>query len=605
MAGSWEPLPFRVRRDGSPGYTPTDQQRADYQAEHSPQMLDKLKALGVNFVMMHCYKGAGTRFEAESMADAVRFADLCHQAGLHVGCYAYSGAFLWEPLFKEVPQAEQWVVLGDEGKAMYGFAGYRYFWNRNHPDAVAYYQNLVRFAVDRMHTDLVHLDNYNVGPGRDANSVARFRQYLRATFTAGELQRAGVAGPIGDVQPPRKDSPLLLRCAWADFSCQSLADSYQAMARFARSLRPDVLFECNPGGVAPVIYPPVDHGRLLSGGEAFWDEGLRPGVVGGAIQSRIRTYKVARAMNNMAFTYILTPLEAAESMAFNRDCLGAICWFEYGKIVAQPGVTAPLDEAILPYVRFFHRRRELLRGGEVLADVAVLRDFPSQVFAEPKHAVLTARVEDLLVALRIPFQIVYDHQLADLGRYRALVLAGCVALDDAQIGQIRRYVAGGGRLCVIGQAATHDRWLAPRAHPALDDLRPQEAVRVEPQGDLAAGIVRACGGRLSLTFEPWLSEKAAPPKTPGPQSDKLFGLCSEVIAQPGKLLVHLVNYRSGDPIPQFVIRMRLPEGKHVERVSLASPSRGEDLPLKFMQQGTSLLVAVPQVKQYEIAVIEW
>ena len=31
MAGSWEPLLFRVRRDGSNSYSPTDQQRADYQ----------------------------------------------------------------------------------------------------------------------------------------------------------------------------------------------------------------------------------------------------------------------------------------------------------------------------------------------------------------------------------------------------------------------------------------------------------------------------------------------------------------------------------------------------------------------------------------------
>jgi len=59
MAGSWEPLPFRVRRDGSDGYTPTAEQQAAYMKEHSAEMVAELKALGVNFVMMHCYKGAG------------------------------------------------------------------------------------------------------------------------------------------------------------------------------------------------------------------------------------------------------------------------------------------------------------------------------------------------------------------------------------------------------------------------------------------------------------------------------------------------------------------------------------------------------------------
>ena len=39
MAGSWEPLLFRVRRDGAEGYTPTAEQRAAYEREHSPAMV--------------------------------------------------------------------------------------------------------------------------------------------------------------------------------------------------------------------------------------------------------------------------------------------------------------------------------------------------------------------------------------------------------------------------------------------------------------------------------------------------------------------------------------------------------------------------------------
>jgi len=53
MAGSWEPLLFRVRRDGAEGYAPAVEQREAYAHEHSPEMVAQLKALGVNFVMMH------------------------------------------------------------------------------------------------------------------------------------------------------------------------------------------------------------------------------------------------------------------------------------------------------------------------------------------------------------------------------------------------------------------------------------------------------------------------------------------------------------------------------------------------------------------------
>ena len=141
MAGSWEPLPFRVRRDGSPGYTPTAQQTADYRREHSQEMIRRLKALGVNFIMTHCYKGGGLELEGGGMADAVQFAERCHQAGLHVGVYTYRGAFLWEPLFQEIPRAKDWALLDEDRKPRtYGSAKYRYYWNRNHPGAVEFYK---------------------------------------------------------------------------------------------------------------------------------------------------------------------------------------------------------------------------------------------------------------------------------------------------------------------------------------------------------------------------------------------------------------------------------------------------------------------------------
>ena len=180
MAGSWEPLLFRVRRDGGSDYTPSEAQRAAYLREHSPEMVARLKDLGVNFVMIHCYKGAGLAAERQSMWDAARFAGLCHEAGLHVGVYNYSGAFLWEPLFDETPQAKDWVLLDEQGRPRtYGGATYRYYWNRNHPDAQAYYRRIVSFAVREIGADLLHFDNYSLGPGYDENSIQRFRQYLR------------------------------------------------------------------------------------------------------------------------------------------------------------------------------------------------------------------------------------------------------------------------------------------------------------------------------------------------------------------------------------------------------------------------------------------
>jgi hypothetical protein len=587
MAGSWEPLLFRVRRDGSEGYEPTAEQRADYLREHSGQMVAELKDLGVNFVMMHCYKGAGLQAERQSMADAVKFAELCRKAGLHVGVYNYSGAFIWELFFKEVPQAEDWVLLDENGRPLkYGDATYRYRWNRNHADARAFYRQLVRFAVKDIKADLLHFDNYGYGPGRDANSVERFGDYLGATFSPRQLKQMGIE-QLSAVQPPMTGRPdNMLRRAWLDFSCRSLSDSYHDMSRYARTLRSDILIECNPGGPGGRIRPPVDHGHLLQGGEAFWDEGQPPGYSDGRLSTRIRTYKVARRMNNAAFAYTTSPLAMAESMAFNRDCLGCICWFEYGRIVAKPGSDEPVSPELAPFIRFFGRRRDLFRDAKVIADAAVLRSFPSQVFADGNCAGLTGRIEQALIENRICFQIIYDNQLGDLNRYRVLVLAGCIALSDRQIEQIRQYVKSGGRLCVVGPVATHDEWMLPRPEPALDELPVDNVVRIGENDDLLDAVRRACANELSL------SVRAAP------------GLCAELTEQPGRRLLHLVNYRPDGPAENISVSLRMPAKRRVTAVTLTSPERESQTELSFVQQRDGVTFTVPKVGVYEIAVVK-
>ena len=81
----------------------------------------------------------------------------------------------------------------------------------------------------------------------------------------------------------------------------------------------------------------------------------------------------------------------------------------------------PVSEEVRPYIDFYRTRRELFRDADVVADLAVLRSFPSQVFAGGKNPKLTAEVEQLCIKQRIPFQTVHEHQLADLQRYRALL----------------------------------------------------------------------------------------------------------------------------------------------------------------------------------------
>jgi hypothetical protein len=599
MAGSWEPLPFRVRRDGE-GFTPTPEQKEAYRREHSPEMVAQLKALGVNFVMMHGYKGGGLNFERESMNDAVRFADLCHEAGLHVGVYAYSGALMWEPLLKEIPSAWEWFLLDEHGDPVrYYNLPYRYRWNRNHPGAMEFYKGIIRFAVEDIKADLIHLDNHSAGPGFDGNSQKRFREYLAKNFSAERLAQMGVRDTAKTTPPRSTDTNDLFKRAWSEFRFQSLADAYYEIGAYARSLRPDVLMELNAGGVSPRIRGAVDHGRLLQGGEAFWSEGrMEPWHGEGPMLNNIWAYKFARRMDNMMFRYVTTPLQVAEAMAFNLDAIGCLVAFEYGKLSDFPGAKGrEMDPARQPFVKFFRERRELFKHTQVIADTAVLRNFPTEAFAPASRDNVSTEVANQLIAMRATFQPIPDAHLKDAGRFHVLVLPDCLAMSDEQIARVRDYVAGGGQLCVVGELATHDEWMLPRKKPALDDLPAGRVIRVATAKDIPAAIERAMGGRDALK----ISAKDGGANT---SDDVLRGLCVELTTRDHQIFVHLVNYHDGVAKENIAVRVRIDDSRQVKSVHLASPEMSADAAVPFKQDGEFVTFTVPKVNIYTIAVVD-
>jgi hypothetical protein len=160
-----------------------------------------------------------------------------------------------------------------------------------------------------------------------------------------------------------------------------------------------------------------------------------------------------------------------------------------------------------------------------------------------------------------------------------------VALSDRQIEQIRRYVDSGGRVCIVGQAGTYDEWLIPREQPAMDDLPASDMVRIEEDDDVVSAVSRACEDQLSISIQ------------------AAHGLCAELTKQPGRRLLHLVNYRMDDPAKDVQVRLRLPLGRRVRDVTLISPERQNGLEVSFQQRDDLVWFVVPQVRVYEIAVV--
>jgi hypothetical protein len=151
---------------------------------------------------------------------------------------------------------------------------------------------------------------------------------------------------------------------------------------------------------------------------------------------------------------------------------------------------------------------------------------------------------------------------------------------------IRRYVAKGGRLCVVGPLATHNEWMLPRKQPALDDLPQDRVVRVDEKGDWLDAIRRACGGHLSLSVT--CDSKA---------------LCAELTEQPNRRMVHLVNYQMDAPLKDITVRVALPKGRAAKSVTLASPERASDITVPVKQEGGFATFTAPAVGVYEIAIV--
>jgi hypothetical protein len=70
-------------------------------------------------------------------------------------------------------------------------------------------------------------------------------------------------------------------------------------------------------------------------------------------------------------------------------------------------------------------------------------------------------------------------------------------------------------------------------------------------------------------------------------------------------MVHLVNYQPDEAAREVRVDLHLPAGCRAKAVTLASPDRSADLPLRVDQEGDIVRIAVPEVRVYEIAVVDY
>lgn len=645
--GMHEPYIFVVRRGGQR----TDaRQISDH--EQSEQLIKQLHSQGIEVFHTHLYKGFGMEAEKEEMERTRDAVAIAHRYGMKADTYVQWGSMMYETFFAEEPRAEQWIQRDIAGLPIlltYGYQqSFRYKPCFSHAECMEYLKKVVRYAVMEVKTDFIHFDNFSLNAEPDSchcsQCVNGFRKYLGEKYDSKQLRERFGFENISFVNPPqwnRNNPPDKMEIIydpafqeWVDFRCQLMANSLHEISEYAKSLNPQVAVEINPGGLDGQNKPwieGVDLARLLKFTDAYvTEEDNAPAYRGdGRLVSKIRSYKLARAYNNvlLASGVANDPVALAESLAFNQT-LGSVG-------------TDPILPETLKYIEFYIKNREMYEESEDIAPVAVLRSYASLTYHNAGAQLSAILVEQALIQSRIPFVLVFDEHLRNLADYKVLILPNSECLSDEQLSLIRRYVNDGGGLVVTEESGLYDEWRRVRVQPGLSGLVDGQLIGSDYQEDVMSSTnvpesgMRKQVGRGKVAYIPSLHyDGVTPPPEPyfaisnrfwkRPKNWKEITeavswaaavpipfsingpdfLVANYTYQPRKrrYLVHLVNYNA-TKIPSIAGVQVLVQRSTNERplaVTLYSPDANNAQRIDFSNDGHSTTFTVPELRTYAL-----
>jgi|GEM_PF-1794167 len=465
VAGGWHPLTGRIRSGGQP-----EDLEEQYEWEYTEQHISRLKELGITLLVGQFDRGLGETDQAEDQERAKKQAQLCHQYGIHHGCYLANTVY-FESMLKDHPECEDWVVKTYDGRFVHygGEQSWRWVACFNSPGWRSRMKKEIKKAVLEVKTDLLHFDNLGVWPEPDSCHChycqEAFRRFLQKKYpdTASQKKRFGFTGfdtfrapnfYLRFIQPwdlERFQSPLLQE--WLLFRCWTVTDYIREMSQYARSLNPKIAIDCNGQsirGVNQALLHGTDHVRQTYWVDIVWEE--NPDFRQEDDPRRI--YPVTHKFRGMNLFRrlgkpVITSYHDEETLAFNLTFSGHpginTLWG-----YAEPG-KKPLNqpqEGVTELLNFYRRHLLLYTTAQPAAKTAVWRSRLSLAFVSTWTHLSACVLEQILFHHRWPFSIIEDDQLTakNLQCYKLLILPDCEFISDAQIEIITDFVKNGGSL---------------------------------------------------------------------------------------------------------------------------------------------------------------
>jgi hypothetical protein len=632
-----EPLDFLLRRGDH-----FDDEPQRYIEMGNPTNLQRMADAGVRYAMIYFYKGFGMEYEKPSMVQSKRIADQLHKLGIKVGLYV-GGTMFTETLYHEIPRAQNWEQRNQDNHWVpYGQQTYRHYACPNEPAYRDYIKRILKIGVQDLHADQIVFDNIMLQPEpdscRDARCIKAFHDYLRKKYPTKEavMRRFGLPN-VDWIKPNEWDTPdqpdqlAVLNDPvlqeWVRFRCESLANYADDLSAYVKSLNPNVSVLMNIKGVyswnrywANAVYHPLyaGHVDVLSFDTGGYDARLDAKT--GALVSQIRSYKMARLIGASCDAPIGDELLAAQHMAFGYETSVA-------GYAGAPWMDAHIASTpILAFFRAYHDR--YYTGTTNIADVAILRNWPSMAYSINAAYVPATLMEQVLIQYKIPFDLLFDEEFTNLDRYKEVILAGQECVSDTQAKQLLDYVRRGGTLVITDNTGQYNDWREQRHQnpflPARNEgrgrivyipqIKPADALaKTADAQDAEPGAVSQHTPRLSPAQ--WVLPKNHKEMYEAIVTNLPDGLSlisgapltttAELYVRPEthETIVHFVNFDRKHPLSPFAVTVKKQFTGPVTAVKVFSPDTHDPISLPFQDTGGKITFTVPSMRIYSMIVI--
>jgi hypothetical protein len=633
-----EPLDFLLRRGDH-----FDDEPERYAEMGSPENIKRMADAGVRYAMIYFYKGFGLKYERPSMEKSKRIAGELHKNGIKVGLYI-GGTMFTETLYHEIPEAKNWEQRNQDNHWIpYGTQTFRHYACPNEPAYRDYIKKILKIGVEDLHADQIVFDNVMLQPEPDSCRCPRclkaFHEYLHKKYPTPDAaeRRLGIRN-VDWIVPDEWDNaaqpdglaalndPVLQE--WTRFRCESLAHHADDLADYVKSLNPNVAVLMNIKGVyswnrywANAVYHPLfaGHVDILAFDTGGYD--ARIDAKTGALVSQIRSYKMARDIGASCDAPLGDELACAQQMAFGYE--SPVAGYAGSPWMAARSGTTP----ILEFYRHYFQR--YYTGTTNVADVAVVRNWPSMAYSINATYVPATLMEQELIQHKIPFDLIFDEELTNLNRYQSVILAGQECVSDAQVKQLLDYVRRGGALVITDNTGEYNDWREKRHRNPFLPARAEGNGRIVYIPKIVPDLQMTKASGDNGNPEPGASSQSTPRMSP-PQwvlpknhqeiyeaithalprglsltCDAPLTTVAELVTRPKtrETIVHFVNFERQHPLSPFKASVRNQFAGQVKSVTCFSPDADDPLPLKFETSGDFVSFTVPAMRIYSMIVI--